>query len=184
MKALIILAEGFEEIEAVTPVDTLRRAGIEVVTAGVSGRNIKGAHGISVSADIELKDAPDDADVVVLPGGLPGASNLVSEPKVLELIRSQVKGDRWIAAICASPALVLEPAGVLSGKSATCYPGFEKHFGASTRFLSERVVVDGKIITSRGPGTALEFSLKIVEKLIGVQKVEELRSGMISHPVG
>lgn len=180
MKALIILADGFEEIEAITPIDTLRRAGMEVIVAGVGSKTVVGAHQISIQTDIQLNDYRESVDIVVLPGGLPGASNLAADSKVNEVIQRQLKENGWIAAICASPALVLEPAGILRGKTATCYPGFEKQFGASVSFSKERVVVDGRVITSRGPGTALEFSLVIVENLVGSQKASELRLGMLA----
>lgn len=178
-RAVVLLAEGFEEIEAVTPIDVLRRAGVEVVTAGVPGRRVRGAHGLVVEADVAVAEAPADPDLLVLPGGMPGAENLARSPQVRELIaRAQQSGKR-LAAICAAPAVALAPTGVLAGHRATCYPGFEQRFSPDVRRSEERVVVDGPLVTSRGPGTALEFSLALVEQLVGAAKAAELRQKML-----
>ncbi|MBF0253153.1 MAG: DJ-1/PfpI family protein [Candidatus Omnitrophica bacterium] len=166
-EAVVILAEGFEDIEAITPIDILRRAGINVVVAGVGKKIIKGARGIKVECDMVLSDYDIDADVVVLPGGMPGADNLAASIDVKNTVRSAITKKRLIAAICASPALVLAPMGVLDGRKATCYPGMEKNFPSSATHSKDNVVVDGNIITSKGVGTALEFAIKIVEKLAG-----------------
>ena len=179
MKAVVILAEGFEEIEAVTPVDVLRRAEINVVTAGLGGTVIQGSHGISIATDMELTKAIKGADALILPGGLPGAENLAASEIVGEMIKAMNKEGKIVAAICASPAYVLAPSGVLKEKKATCYPSCEERFGESTSFVKDRVVQDGNIITSRGPGTALEFTLKIVEALAGKERAAGLRKGML-----
>lgn len=177
-KALIFLAEGCEEVEAVTPIDFLRRAGINVVSVGVGGKRITGAHGLEISADMSLPElnasTADGFDALVFPGGMPGASNIASERGVIEMIRSFYEKGRLIAAICASPAVVLAAAGILEGHRATCYPGMESLFGSGTEFCSDRVVEDGNLITSRGPGTAMEFSVKIVERLEGKKASEDL----------
>lgn len=178
-KAIVVLAEGFEEIEAVAPIDVLRRAGVDVVIAGLDGKIIKGAHGISIAADIEFSDAR-DADALILPGGLPGAENLAASEAVRNAICAMSKGGGVVAAICASPAYVLAPTGILNGKRAACYPGCEERFDADVTFVDDRVVRDGNVITSRGPGTAIEFSLKIVEALTGKEKADELRAKMLS----
>lgn len=165
-RALIILAEGFEEIEATAPIDILRRAQVEVIVAGLNNKEICGAHGIKINADILLEEFRQDADALILPGGSPGAENLSKSKKVSELIKAMFKGNKIIAAICASPALVLEPTGILKNKKATCYPGMEKLFSQDVQFCQEAVVRDGNIITSRGPATALPFALAIVEALV------------------
>ena len=165
-KALIILAEGFEEIEAITAIDILRRAQIETVAAGLNNKIIRGSHGIKINADVLLDEFKADTDALLLPGGSPGAENLAKSAKVASLINKMFKKGSIIGAICAAPALVLEPTGILKHKKATCYPGMENLFSAEVRFSQEAVVCDGNIITSRGPGTALAFSLKLVEMLI------------------
>lgn len=178
----MVIAEGFEEIEAITPIDTLRRAGFEVTVAAVgSSKSVTGSHGVRLEADTLLKDIKETPDAVVMHGGIPGAENLAKSKELLALLSRMKSEGRLIAAICAAPALVLAPAGILGGKKATCYPGYEKELSAGKAIFSpERVVVDGQVITSRGPGTALEFSLEIVKQLGAVQKAESLRSGMLS----
>lgn len=179
-RAVVVLAEGFEEIEAVTPIDVLRRAGVEVVTAGLSGKRVQGSHGIAVEADTTLDAAP-SCDVLVLPGGMPGSDNLGKSEAVQALVRKTHAAGKHVAAICAAPALALGATGVLDGRRATCYPGLEKHFGPRVTRVEDRVVVDGKVVTSRGPGTALEFSLALVEQLVSKQKADELRKGLLAR---
>ncbi len=178
-KVLILLAEGFEEIEAVTPMDVLRRAGLEVTIAGVTGKNVKGAHGISIEADVLIDQYHETPDALILPGGMPGAQNLAKSPRVAELIKKVHAQKRIVGAICAAPALAVAPTGILNGRTATCYPGFEKDFLKEIKFSENRVVMDENIITSRGPGSALEFSLKLVEQLVGKEKAQSLKEAMI-----
>jgi len=178
-KVLVILADGFEEIEAITPIDVLRRAGLEVTLAGLSGTTVSGAHGVKFQADVTLDDYKGLPDLVVLPGGLPGAKNLGESKKVAEIVKRMNSLKKLIGAICAAPALALAPAGILDGKKATCYPGFEKNFPPSVSFSEERVVVDGNIITSRGPGSALEFALELVEQLVDREKAQTLKEGLL-----
>lgn len=185
-RALVILAEGFEEIEAATPIDVLRRAGVEVVVAGLSALTVRGARGLALQADALLADCdPPQAgsepyDLVLLPGGMPGASNLAASPAVTAVLaRAQAAGAR-IAAICAAPAVVLAPLGYLEGKRATCYPGFEQRFPAGATHSEERVCVDGLLTTSRGPGTALEFALRLVAQLCSPERADELQRGMLA----
>ncbi|MEC8935569.1 MAG: DJ-1 family glyoxalase III, partial [Planctomycetota bacterium] len=148
----VLLAAGFEEIEAVTIIDVLRRAELDVIILGVDGDAISGAHGLQVAADQSLADTQEeDWDAIVLPGGLPGATNLRDNPEVIELIRSTHSRGGLLAAICAAP-IVLGRAGVLRERRATCYPGFEEGLDGA-KCSEERVVVDGNITTSRGPGT-------------------------------
>jgi len=173
-KVLLVLADGFEEIEAITPIDVLRRAGLEVIVAGVGKTEVEGAHGVKVKADMDLEQYNDIPDAIILPGGMPGAENLSKSQKLARLLDKINQQGKLIGAICAAPALVLSPRGILDGRKATCYPTFEQKFGSSTTFLEERVVQDGHIITSRGPGSALEFALEIVEKLVDAQTARKL----------
>jgi 4-methyl-5(b-hydroxyethyl)-thiazole monophosphate biosynthesis len=178
-RACVLLAPGFEEIEAVTIIDVLRRAGIETSVLGVGGKGpVRGSHDITVDADRSLADAESDSwDIVILPGGLPGATNLRDDPRVLALLRRQHESGKRLGAICAAP-IALGAAGVLEGRKATSYPGFEKELRGATP-SADRVVKDGNVITSRGPGTALEFALAIVADLEGKAAADKLRSGML-----
>jgi 4-methyl-5(b-hydroxyethyl)-thiazole monophosphate biosynthesis len=178
-KAIVILADGFEEIEAITPIDVLRRADIEVIVAGLSSKTITGARKLKVETDILLDEIHGLPDALILPGGAVGAKNLHGSKKVLGLIQSMNAEKKVVAAICASPAFALAAAGVLDGKKATCYPGCEGRFPASAKFSEDRVVVDGNIITSRAPGTALEFALAIVRVLTGQEKAISLKEEML-----
>jgi 4-methyl-5(b-hydroxyethyl)-thiazole monophosphate biosynthesis len=178
-KVLVHFADGFEEIEALTPVDVLRRAGCIVTMVSVTGRKeVSSTRGVTIITD-KLFEEVDyaAADMIVLPGGQPGADNLDKHEglrkKILEF---DVQG-KWLAAICAAP-LVLGNLGILNGKKATCYPGTESYMAGAT-CTSHPVQVDGKIITGKGPGAALSFSLELVNRLIGLQKVEELRAKMM-----
>jgi len=185
-KVIVFLAEGFEEVEAVTPIDYLRRSGIEVTTAAVAvigggkSRTVKGARDISVVADTDLENLleekklnPSEWDGVVVPGGLPGADNLASSGETGAFLKSMAGEGKLVSAICAAPARVLFPLGILAGKEFTCYPGEEEKViaagSASTGAVwkEDRVVVDGNIITSRGAGTAGEFACAVISKLLG-----------------
>lgn len=179
-KAVVILAEGFEDIEAVTPVDILKRSGINVTVAGLGGKTIKGSRGTSINADIILDDYSAVPDAVILPGGSGGAENLARSPKVKELIKAVDSKGGIVAAICASPALVLAPTGILDGKKATCFPGMEENFSFKVKHVKEKVVQDGNIITSQGPATAIAFSLKIVEALVGAKTAEAVAKATLA----
>ena len=179
-KALVLLAEGFEEIEAVTVIDILRRAGIDVTACGLVGKEVIGAHGLKVVPDSTLDGFNQEIDAIVLPGGMPGAENLAKSDAVKRLIKKMDAEKKLIAAICASPALVLAPAGVLDEKRATCYPGMEENFSRKTNFSEDKVVVDGNIITSRAPATALIFSLAIAERLAGKKVSERLKKNILA----
>jgi 4-methyl-5(b-hydroxyethyl)-thiazole monophosphate biosynthesis len=180
-KALVFLAEGFEEVEAVTPVDYLRRAGIEVTTASItSSKTVKGARGVPVVADTLLEElakknalSAGEWDAVFIPGGMPGASNLAACPAVGKLFREMAEAGKIFAAICASPAVVLAPLGLLDGKNFTCFPGLEANVKGG-RHSVEKVVVDGSLITSRGPGTAAAFALALIEKLEGSDAAKKI----------
>lgn len=173
-KILTVFAEGFEEIEAVTPVDLLKRAGIVVETTGIKGIDISGAHGISVIADHSFDEISDEYDGIIIPGGMPGSTNIAECEPVLNLIRKMFNEGKLICAICAAPAVVLNKTGVLSGRKATCYPGFEKEFNADVKFKEERVVVDENIITSRGAGTAADFSHAIISYLVDEETADKV----------
>jgi 4-methyl-5(b-hydroxyethyl)-thiazole monophosphate biosynthesis len=167
-KVLVPLAEGFEEIEAVVVVDLLRRAGIEVRTAALGRREVTGSHGITLVADIAIDAAgADQYDMIVLPGGMPGAAHLKSDARVIALLRQFAATGRYTAAICAAPA-VLAHAGLLTDRAATSYPGFlEADSAPGLRLREDSVVIDGKVVTSRGPGTAVPFALSLIELLEG-----------------
>ncbi|MCD7730765.1 MAG: DJ-1/PfpI family protein [Oscillospiraceae bacterium] len=173
------LADGFEEIEAVTVIDILRRAGREVVSVGIGGKNVRGAHGITVNADIDDSAAVLDEklEMVFLPGGMPGTINLEKSEFVQKALDYCAANDRYIAAICAAPS-VLGHKGILEGKKASCYPGFEKELrGANVSF--DAVSVDGKIITSRGPATAVAMGLELAEIFTSREDASKLGEGMI-----
>ena len=178
--ALIVLAEGFEEIEAVTPADVLRRAGINVTIAGLRKRSVKGAHGITFETDILFAEYKTLPDVVIFPGGMPGAENLASSLEVKELILRMNEEKKLIAAICASPAILLAPIGILDGLKATCFPGCEKNFGSSIEFVKQKTIQVDNIITSQGPGTAADFALKIAENLLGKPPADMIAQQMLS----
>ncbi|GHV85262.1 DJ-1 family protein [Spirochaetia bacterium] len=180
-KALVFLAAGFEEVEAVTPIDYLRRAGIAVTIAAVGqDRLVKGVHGIVFTADTTIGELEKSGglsaaawDAVFVPGGMPGASNLAACAPAGNFYKAMAAAGKVSAAICASPAVFLAPLGILEGKWFTCYPGMEKQVSSGT-WTSGRVVVDGNLITSRGPGTAADFALALIEKLLGPAEAEKL----------
>ncbi|MCF0262284.1 MAG: DJ-1/PfpI family protein [Sphaerochaetaceae bacterium] len=183
-KVLVILAEGFEEIEALAPVDILRRSGASVTVAGLGSKQICGSHGISVSCDVKLSDVlSNNYDAVVLPGGLPGAQNLHDSNDVASILKATNSNNNLVCAICASPAYVLAPLGLLEGRKATCYPGVGKIKAPEINFENERVVVDGNLITAQGPGTAMEFGFAIVKGLLGQEISEKLKKEMICKGV-
>jgi 4-methyl-5(b-hydroxyethyl)-thiazole monophosphate biosynthesis len=176
MRVLVPLADGFEEIEAVTVVDVLRRAPLEVVTAALGESPVRGSHGIALVADARLDDVrADDFDAVVLPGGMPGSRNLRDDERVLSIVRAMASANKLVAAICAAP-IALEAAGVLAGRRATSFPGNEL---PSARYVEDRVVVDANVVTSRAAGTAFEFALRLVAELRGADAAEKLRSNML-----
>lgn len=170
----LFLAEGFEEVEALAPVDLLRRAGAQLCTVGVGGRRVKSSHGVEVKADLEEnKFAPDDMDMIILPGGMPGTKNLEASRTVRMCLKTCAEQGKWIAAICAAPS-ILGHMGLLKGHRAVCFPGYEDELGAD-EVLMDPVCVSGKIITARGAGVAVEFGLKIIEELFGADKSLEIR---------
>ncbi len=166
-KAIVILADGFEEIEAITVIDILRRAGIEVTACGLDSKTITGSKGIVIDSDKILERDDIEYDACILPGGMPGSENLAKSEKVKKILLEMNSQNKIIGAICAAPAIVLAPLGILDDKSATCYPGMEEAFADSTDFKADDIVIDGNIITSRGPATALKFAIALVDKLCG-----------------
>lgn len=183
MKSYLFLANGFEEIEAISTIDILRRANMEVVTISITGAyDVQGAHGVNILADKLFTETDfTDAAWLILPGGLPGAANLADYKPLTELLIKQNELDGGIAAICAAPALVLGAIGLLDNKVATCYPGFEdKMLGAKNTI--EPIVVDGNIITANGPATAFKFALAIISEELGESTAQEVASGMLLYP--
>lgn len=174
----VFLAEGFEEVEALTPVDVLRRCGVNVATVGVGSQIIRGSHGISVMTDTDDGELTigQDTDMIILPGGMPGTLNLEKCPAVKSAIEYCLKNDKLIAAICAAPS-VLGHMGVLKGKNATCFPGFEDQL-TGAHYTGELVVVDGKIITAKGPGAAMRFAFTLAEILCGKQAADKVEDSM------
>lgn len=179
MSIYVHLADGFEEIEAVTIVDVLRRAGLDVKIVAVGKETtVRGAHGICMTADMLLEQAEyAQAEMLILPGGMPGTLNLMESERLCQALTEAFAQGRWVAAICAAP-MVLGHLSLTEGKRATIYPGMEEHLtGAAV--CSDAVVRDGNLVTSKGPGTAMEFSLKLVELLSGSQMAENLKKEMI-----
>lgn len=176
---LVPIADGTEEIEAVTLIDVLRRAGAQVTVASVDGLKITASRGVKIEADCLIADrARQDFDLVVLPGGMPGAENLRRNEDLKQLLLRQKAGGRLYGAICAAPAVVLEPHGLLKGRQATSHPSHSASL-QSARPSSAPVVVDGNCATSQGPGTALAFALTLVELLFGKAKREEVSGPMV-----
>ena len=179
-KVYLFLADGFEEVEAITPLDMLRRAGAEVVSVSINNtKSVTGAHNITVIADetIENVDAA-DADMIVLPGGYPGYENLANCKKVIDIIDFCDKNDRIIAAICGAPAAVLGANGYLKDKRATCYPSMTDELNCK-RLHSGAVCVDKNYITSKSAGTAMSFAIVLVEQLLGQNAANNLKKSIV-----
>jgi len=180
MKVVVPLVDGFEEIEFSTMVDILRRAEMDVTTAGLKEGLIEGAHRVKVMPDTSIdKITPGDFDLIVLPGGYPGFENLGKDERVLNLVREMDRGGKYVTAICGAPS-VLSKAGILKGRKATIHPAVEEML-TDAQHVDERVVVDGRLITSQGPGTAMEFSMKLVEVLVGKDKMEEVNREVLAR---
>lgn len=180
-KVYVFLAEGFEEIEALIPVDVLRRGGVNVVTVSTSDfALVQSAHGVNIEADIIFEQSEyDDADLLMLPGGMPGASNLYAHAGVREAVKAQFAAGKKVAAICAAPGVVLAPLGVLSGKKATCYPGFEQALAqAGATYTGELVTVDGNVTTAEGPAAAFPYAYELLSQLVDKQTADQTAEGM------
>jgi len=177
--ACVLLADGFEEVEAITPIDYLRRAGIEVQILGVTGRTVSGSHGIKIEATLGSEGFNGDYDCIIVPGGGRGADNIAASPAAVYLIMRHFGAGKLVAAICAAPAVVLHSAcGILKGRRFTGYPGSESKVQGA-HFSEDRVVIDGNLITSRAAGSAGEFACAIVESLAGGGVAEELASRVL-----
>ena len=177
-KAYVFLAEGFEEMEAVTPVDLLRRVGVDAKLVSVTGdRIVTGAHGVRYQADLLFDEIEPNADALILPGGMPGTLHLQEHQPLAKLLLSQYEAGGWVCAICAAP-MVLGALGILKGREATIYPGMEQHLIGATCSTAE-VCVDGNVVTSRAPGTAIPFALKLAELLTDTKTAEGLISDIV-----
>ncbi len=180
MKQILVpLAPGFEEIEAITIIDILRRAGAEVTVAALEKRNVEGSHGLKVIADTVLDEVLDQTwDMVVLPGGVPGAPNLMDDERVIQLLKNQAAANKISAAICAAPA-VLEKAGLTGGKQVTSHPAWADRMTLAVH-TGERVQAADLLVTGQAAGSAMEFSFKLVETLFGPEKVTEVNTGVLA----
>eukprot|EP00011_Vannellida_sp_DIVA3-517-6-12_P009744 CAMPEP_0114622116 /NCGR_PEP_ID=MMETSP0168-20121206/9576_1 /TAXON_ID=95228 ORGANISM="Vannella sp., Strain DIVA3 517/6/12" /NCGR_SAMPLE_ID=MMETSP0168 /ASSEMBLY_ACC=CAM_ASM_000044 /LENGTH=188 /DNA_ID=CAMNT_0001833331 /DNA_START=8 /DNA_END=574 /DNA_ORIENTATION=+ len=178
--ALVPIAAGSEEIEAITVVDSLRRADVAVTVAAVGGSKlVTCARGTRVEADALIEDVADQSfDLVYLPGGLPGASNLRADATVERVVRAQNDAGQLLSAICAAPAVVLHDLGIIGERAATAYPGFSDKL-ANQAHVAERVVVDGHIVTSRAPGTAMELAYTLISLLVSKDKADEVGKSML-----
>lgn len=174
----VFLANGFEELEATAPIDVLRRSGAEVLTVGVGSKQITSAHNMVYTTDITAEEIKltGDIEMIILPGGMPGTKNLENSPEVQAAIDYCAENDKRIAAICAAPS-ILGHKGLLAGRKATCFPGFEKDL-AKAEVTGEPVVCDGQFITAKGAGAALRFALTLTEVLFGREKAQALASSM------
>jgi 4-methyl-5(b-hydroxyethyl)-thiazole monophosphate biosynthesis len=172
----IFLADGFEEIEALAPIDILRRGGVDVTIVGVTGEFITGSHGITVKSDTGNFTPESDIEMIILPGGMPGTRNLEASSVVQNAIDYCVKEEKFVAAICAAPS-ILGHKGLLSGKHATAFPGFEKDL-TGAKVSSEAVVTDGKFITAKGAGVALEFGFELLKVLRGKELSDKISDSM------
>ncbi len=173
-KVCVLLADGFEEVEGLTPIDYLRRAGLEVRVAGVTGKDVVGGHDIRVDTDITVDEMDEDFDAVVIPGGGQGSKNIAADADSVELIKRHFAAGKLVAAICAAPVVVLhEACGILAGRRFTCFPGLEGKAAGAT-FSPDRVVADGNLITSRAAGCSGEFSYAIINHLLGEEAADKL----------
>ena len=181
---IVLLADGFEEIEAITPVDYLRRAGITVTIAAVGDSLVvNGARGITVNANAGLKELIKQGgaasyDAIVIPGGMPGAANIAASQEAGTLIKQMAAAGKKVCAICAAPAVVLAPLGLLAGKKFTCYPGMEEKV-QDGRWTDESVAIDGNIITSRAAGTAGKFAVAVIAQLLGEEEGEKVAQSVL-----
>jgi len=180
---LVPIANGFEEIEAVSLIDVMRRGGIEVVTASLDDREVHGANGIAIVANNKIADVrAEDFDMIVLPGGHNNAMALKESPRVQELLKAFDSAGKNVGAICAAP-MALHEAGLIKNKY-TCYPSYEEQIGIEKFTDKQKVVIDGNIMTSRGPGTAICFGLEIVKVLVGEETYEGLKKGLLADYCG
>jgi 4-methyl-5(b-hydroxyethyl)-thiazole monophosphate biosynthesis len=178
-KVYMFLAEGFEDVEALIPLDVLRRGGVDVKTVSVGdGYVVTSAHGVNIEADLMfLEVKPGEADLLMLPGGMPGASNLYAHEELREVLLKQNEKGKKISAICAAPAVVLGQLGLLEGKKATCYPGFE-HLLKGADYTGDLMTVDGNITTAEGPAAAFPYAYELLSQLVDQQTADQVAEGM------
>ncbi len=179
-KILVPLAAGFEEIEAVTIIDLLRRAGAKVIVAGLVKRNVQGAHGLKLVADTVLEEVLKESwDMVVLPGGVPGAPNLMDDSRIIKLLKHQASANKTSAAICAAPA-VLEKAGLTARKKVTSHPTWANKMTTAIH-TGARVQIADLLVTGQAAGSSMEFAFKLIETLYGAEKVAEVNAGVLAR---
>lgn len=180
MKTLVPIARGTESLEAVTLINVLRRGGVHVIVASIESElTVAGTLDVPLKADVLFKDvASQEFDLIVLPGGQVGAENFSAHKPLIEKLQAQRMAHKWYGAICATPALVLSPHGLLDGKQATCYPMMRDKL---IHYVDQPVVVDGHCITSQGPATSMSFGIKLVEILCGIEKSKQVAQGLLAH---
>ena len=178
-KVYVFLADGFEDVEALIPIDVLRRGGVEVVTVSTTDFPlVESAHGVAIEADLQFEQCDfADADLLMLPGGMPGAANLYAHEGVCKAVCDQTAAGKKVSAICAAPAVVLAPLGLLEGKRATCYPGFEQALEGAT-YTGDLVTVDGNITTAEGPAAAFPYAYELLSQLVNKQVSDQVAEGM------
>ena len=178
-KVYVFLADGFEDVEALIPIDVLRRGGVEVITVSTTEFPlVESSHGVNIEADIQFEQSDyQDADLLMLPGGMPGAANLYDHEGVCKAVCAQVAAGKKVSAICAAPAVVLAPLGLLEGKKATCYPGFEHALEGAT-YTGDLVTVDGNITTAEGPAAAFPYAYELLSQLVDRQTADQIAEGM------
>ncbi len=177
----VLLGTGFEEMEAIAPIDLLRRAGIGVLTVGINGKTVVGSHGIGICADITLQELDLTAmDMLVLPGGLGGVASIKASPLALDAVRFAAENGKWIAAICAAPT-ILAMLGISDGKQVTCYPGCEAEMGSAIIEENKACMTDGRLITGTSAGCATAFALALVAALKGQEKADEIAKQIVSR---
>lgn len=175
----MLLGTGFEETEAVAPLDLLRRAGVQVLTVGINGKTVAGGHGIPIEADIEIGQMDlTDMDMIILPGGLGGVASARASKEAMEALRFAWENDKFVAAICAGPT-VLADLGITNGKQATCYPGCENNMGSAMMVPNVPCVRDGKLITGTSAGCAIPFGLALIEALKGEAAAEAVKTQIV-----
>lgn len=179
MKVAVYFATGFEEVEALSVVDVLRRGGVEVVMTGIDSKTVVGSHKISINMDATINEIDHDKiDMMILPGGMPGTTNLAKNETLVKNLKSFKEQGKWLAAICAAPS-VFGQLGLLEGEKATCYPGFEDQLLGCVH-TEDRVVVSGCMITAVGPGASLQFGYKILEIIKGKELSDKIKEGMLA----
>ncbi len=178
-KVYVFLADGFEDVEALIPIDVLRRGGVEVITVSTTDFPlVESAHGVAIEADLQFEQCDfADADLLMLPGGMPGAANLYAHEGVCKAVCDQAAAGKKVSAICAAPAVVLAPLGLLEGKRATCYPGFEQALEGAT-YTGDLVTVDGNITTAEGPAAAFPYAYELLSQLVNKQVSDQVAEGM------